>query len=1061
MTKKVQNKIISTLLLAVMLITTIAPMISINTAAVGAGMTFSAGFEGLYSADKKMDAMPKTLEATIKVPSSYGDQFWGDIFAWYDDGAENSYAFWDIQATSVENTDLRFLCGTRGGKEMIIKFVGALKDFRGKDVHLAITLDDTTKDIKLYVNGTEWSGNCTFSGNGGTSKADFIDLYFGMDISKVPMATLGGDFRAKMPDSQYAVHHVDNWRYFRGSIYDVTIFSDVRTAAEIAADKNNLPVNADGLLMCFDTSSVSADKTLTDKSGNGFDMKQRYVKPKGMSFSSGLDSLYSASKKVTALPHTYEADVTIPKSAGDQYWGDIFAWYSGAAGEHYFFVDVHAPSSTDLRILAGMRDASGNIIEEVIVKFVGALNDYRGQQVHLSLTLDTQSKALKLYINGVEWKGNPTCSKSGSGVASPEGLLDLCSRLDVTKFVDFSIGGDFRVKMPESQYSVHHVDNWRFFRGLIHEIAIFDDVRTPEEISKDYKEITKDSSLLMWFDVGSYENSTIVPDKSGNGFDLHGSPEWADTKVPVTDFAYSFAVVGDTQVITRDESVTSSDTYSPDYAGNFSKIYDWIMANKDSKNIQFSFHMGDVTDWSKAAEWELAMKNIHKMNGEIPYNIVRGNHDVGSDFIKNYTMDTFKANIVNGEEYGTFDDNTLNTYQTITVGNIKYLMLSLDLGPSKAIIDWANEVVASHPYHNVIISTHSYLHRSGAYMDDPIDCSATQYNPGGKYNGGSYKDANGNSVYWDYRLDKYKNGGDDYLYQDASYMWNNLVKKHKNICMVLCGHEISDQILNVEAVGDHGNKIAQVLIDPQGLDRALQSAGQGHAGLVAMLYFSADGKTVTTEYYSTIRNQYYKEGINNQTFELDVITEPENYNALHVEIEKAELLLREDQYSVEDWADILAAIADAKTKLNLPEDEANAAAEELKAFIESKKTLDRSPIEKAMSTASKYIGKKNNYTEETWNAFVETLNAANITFECSRDQSEIDAAAKSLLDAISSLAPAITTDVQTNVPTSSATEAPTEESTKKKGCSSSLAASSVSIVLVLTLGACILSKRRK
>ena len=224
---------------------------------------------------------------------------------------------------------------------------------------------------------------------------------------------------------------------------------------------------------------------------------------------------------------------------------------------------------------------------------------------------------------------------------------------------------------------------------------------------------------------------------------------------------------------------------------------------------------------------------------------------------------------------------------------------------------------------------------------------------------------------------------------------------------------------------------------------------------------SADGKTVTTEYYSTIRNQYYKEGINNQTFELDVITEPENLNALHVEIEKAELLLREDQYSVEDWADILAAIADAKTKLNLPEDEANAAAEELKAFIESKKTLDRSPIEKAMSTASKYIGKKDNYTEETWNAFVETLNAVNITFECSRDQSEIDAAAKSLLDAISSLAPAITTDVQTNVPTSSATEAPTEESTKKKGCSSSLAASSVSIVLVLTFGACVLSKRRK
>ena len=33
----------------------------------------------------------------------------------------------------------------------------------------------------------------------------------------------------------------------------------------------------------------------------------------------------------------------------------------------------------------------------------------------------------------------------------------------------------------------------------------------------------------------------------------------------------------------------------------------------------------------------------------------------------------------------------------------------------------------------------------------PIDCSATQYNPGGKYNGGSYKDENGNLTY-DFRL---------------------------------------------------------------------------------------------------------------------------------------------------------------------------------------------------------------------------------------------------------------------------------------------------------------------
>ena len=274
--------------------------------------------------------------------------------------------------------------------------------------------------------------------------------------------------------------------------------------------------------------------------------------------------------------------------------------------------------------------------------------------------------------------------------------------------------------------------------------------------------------------------------------------------------------------------------------------------------------MGDITDWSNPAEWQLVMENINKLNGKIPYNLVRGNHDTGNDFIENYTMDTFVSNVVDGEEYGTFDNNTLNTYQTLTVGKVKYLMLSLDLGPCKAVVEWANRVVEAHPHHNVIISTHSYLHSSGAYMDDPKDCSATQYNPGGKYNGGS------EGVYWDYRLQKYKNGGEDYLYQDASYMWENLVRKHENICMVLCGHECSDDILKVDTVGENGNKIVQLLIDAQCVDRRLQQAGMGHAGMIAMLYFSEDGKTVSTEYYSTIREQYFKSE-NIYTFELDLV----------------------------------------------------------------------------------------------------------------------------------------------------------------------------------------------
>ena len=45
-----------------------------------------------------------------------------------------------------------------------------------------------------------------------------------------------------------------------------------------------------------------------------------------------------------------------------------------------------------------------------------------------------------------------------------------------------------------------------------------------------------------------------------------------------------------------------------------------------------------------------------------------------------------------------------------------------------------------------------------------------------------------------------------------------------------------------------------MLIDPQGVDKA-----QGGVGLVCMLYFSADGKTMQVEYYSTDKQAYFLE----------------------------------------------------------------------------------------------------------------------------------------------------------------------------------------------------------
>jgi hypothetical protein len=69
--------------------------------------------------------------------------------------------------------------------------------------------------------------------------------------------------------------------------------------------------------------------------------------------------------------------------------------------------------------------------------------------------------------------------------------------------------------------------------------------------------------------------------------------------------------------------------------------------------------------------------------------------------------------------------------------------------------------------------------------------------------------------------------------------------------MVMSGHMTCDSVVTSKQIGDYGNEVTQILIDPQGLDTSATPRG-----MVAMLYFSEDGENVQVEYYSTITNTW-------------------------------------------------------------------------------------------------------------------------------------------------------------------------------------------------------------
>ena len=103
-----------------------------------------------------------------------------------------------------------------------------------------------------------------------------------------------------------------------------------------------------------------------------------------------------------------------------------------------------------------------------------------------------------------------------------------------------------------------------------------------------------------------------------------------------TDYAYSVAVVGDTQILVETDANSRQDEDPSNDTDYTASIYDWIIANKDAKKMQYVIGLGDITNNHTDLEWQVAKDAITKMNGVIPYSLVKGAapHDTESTFNK-------------------------------------------------------------------------------------------------------------------------------------------------------------------------------------------------------------------------------------------------------------------------------------------------------------------------------------------------------------------------------------------------------------------------------------------
>lgn len=290
--------------------------------------------------------------------------------------------------------------------------------------------------------------------------------------------------------------------------------------------------------------------------------------------------------------------------------------------------------------------------------------------------------------------------------------------------------------------------------------------------------------------------------------------DFSAEKDPVSEYAYSFAVVGDQQCVTN---------LNPD---NLHYIYDYILDNQAAKKIEYVFNLGDVTENSTDWEWELAMTQFQRLDGVVPYSVVRGNHD---------TLVSFEANMANTTYLSQFEGfyvegEASSVYRTFTVGGTDYLMLNLAYGASDGVLNWAGSVVSRFPEHKVIVSTHCVLYRDGTFSQEEL----------------------GHHVFQTARNE----------YNDGEAIWEKFLSRYENIFLVLSGHISATEIVTQKYTGVHGNTVTCMLIDPQWDDNYFKDSGG--LGLVAMLYFSENGEMMEVEYISTIRAAegkaaYYRE----------------------------------------------------------------------------------------------------------------------------------------------------------------------------------------------------------
>ena len=279
------------------------------------------------------------------------------------------------------------------------------------------------------------------------------------------------------------------------------------------------------------------------------------------------------------------------------------------------------------------------------------------------------------------------------------------------------------------------------------------------------------------------------------------------------------------------------------------EIVDWLLAQRDHLNIQLVLQEGDLVyqnhillasqssgDQNSRAQWQNLAGAFHRLDGQIPYIVVPGNHDYGTTCAENRSThfnDYFGLqDMQSSGALSVFDAVLLgpNAFGEQTLENAAYaftapdgrqlLLFGLEWGPRQAVVDWADAIASRPEYrnHTKVLLTHAYLYYDGTRYDWAEKGADQTHNPH------AYSGTNSDT-------------------NDGEELWNELVCRHPGFQMVLCGHVAGDAVDYLVSRNDYDQEVHQMVFNAQWEKR-------GGNGWIRLLEFAPDGSSVHVRTYS-------------------------------------------------------------------------------------------------------------------------------------------------------------------------------------------------------------------